>query len=42
MVKIIDFGLVTRFQDNDGKYLKPHLTDYFQGNMWFSSFDQMK
>ena len=40
-LKIIDFGLVTKFLDNEGSVLEIKQKNYFYGNKYFSSYDQM-
>jgi serine/threonine protein kinase len=41
-LNLIDFGFATKFLDKNGCHLQPKKVEMFQGNLIFSSIDQMK
>ena len=42
LLKIIDFGLISSFTDENGNHLSQQFENRFSGNQYFASSDQMK
>ena len=41
-IKIIDFGLITRFLDDTGSHKHQQFENRFSGNQYFASYDHLK
>ena len=41
-VKLIDFGLVTKYLDDKGKHIMKQSTEFFEGNFIFASVNALK